>query len=419
MADEYIIHRGRGVVRIRLGRDGADVSDEGEEARAPIRGPLTGDSGEEEYAAPRRRASVQFLDLGTRLIAEAPFDYRELAPHLPLQYDTSPTVGRQYIGFRQPFLSSAQWDAIEAELLAGDPFGRTSTAGREMPNVLNTEYESPQGTVLFNFYGPLDASLHHEFPILAGENPYWEWKARAFPEADWSPNVTAHSLAPAAGRYMRKRKQVYTDARMFDGRFYFWLLRSTHTKITDLPVFTAPARHPDLAFPLRVFGVPEIWWPFEQSACRVQYQGDVVGLSAHMFGWAIVEEFGIHSTLRASAIPEPGIPAPEDWLSTLPVDALRTVRRETVWRTTGDGNTLTSGPTTVYTILDGVRPQPQSTIRDQAVNLARDQAVPVLGGPIINEQTVALRVTKLTRPVGRLIGALEMKGIVYYLWRAE
>lgn len=429
MADEYIIHKGRGVVRVRVGRrDGpgasADVAEDGpgEEEQ----GPTPGDLGDEDYLPPPRRPWLRVYDLGTRLVPGPPHSYREVDLHLALSYDWAAVEAADPFHFVNPDVDIPEesWAEYQAALLDGDPFGSVGVDGRQTPHVLQLNHVGPLGEAVMEFW-PADEGLvfggpHRTYDL--DETTDWLWAAEEVGAEGWSAEVTANGLAPNTGRYRQRRRRPYTNFLLWDARYWSWLFASGSVRLTEAPDFAAPASAPTLKFPLRVFAAPALWYPYESVNCRAIVGGLWSALDGSLgSGTCTIQEYYVSHTARTPQIPTPAGPdfPAEDWLALFPEDkrAGLTIRRTAK---VGAGAGQDTPDLITWEVFPGRRPLGPAAIRAEAVAQATALTAGPYhpDGPTIEEFAQPLGMVARGVTAGRLVGAVEVRGKVYYAWRA-
>ncbi|MET0646965.1 MAG: hypothetical protein ABW208_10120 [Pyrinomonadaceae bacterium] len=417
MSDKKFTVPSGGRVRVELPAGAADIAKPDERRRSLI----AADDDPTRYVF-RDSPSVEVLDLGTRLVTEAPYSYRELSLFYPVSYDVS-AIGPTDFGGPTLRLTAEQRAAVDAELLAGDPFGRTSVGGVSAPTVLALNRDAPLGQVPLDFYVNDDYFGTPHSLNTEGENEDWQWKGREVSSAGWSDEVTENGLAPHAGRYVKKGGRKFSSFYLLDYlRFWDWPLgtgENTWVYFTETPDPEGERVAPALKFPLRVFGVPVLYRPREESAARAMTQagGPVLGGGPANYGWAIVQELGINFTARLPQIPLPGEPDAEEWLAMFPAAALRTLRRVSTWRSSDPSGFPAADETISWELIEGLRPKSQAEVVAEATALSQAQTSGGMGDTFTVEAPVTLGwVVQSAPPTGRLYGAVEVAGKVYYAW---
>lgn len=407
-------------------------------------------SGESARYVFRDSPGFTLLDLGARLVTPAPYSYRELDFYRPVDYSYASVETTDATHFVQitRSLPADLWDAYEAALTGGDPFGYTTVGGRKTPNALPLNHETPGrlGEAVVDFYAtpePGDVfGPYRTFALdLPGDGPAWRWAPSRRDAAEWSADVTAQALAPDTGRYVRRAGPRLLNFYVWDRRYWDFYFRRVGYKLTEVPDAGAPASTPELEFPLRVFGAPTLWHPTEEvGAMALQTGQPAPDDPGFVFASATctVQEWFVSSVTRAAQIPVPAVgldggllnQSPEvaaEWLALFPEERFGLTVKRKARLATGVENyydpenmpPIINVPSTVtWEVFPGRRPRPLAEIEAEAVAQAQADVLDIDTTPTWTDtRSVPLGFVSVSMPTGRLIGAVEVKGKVYYVWK--
>lgn len=443
---------GRGSrLKIEIVHEGDNNKTGGQSPKGPAPSGGRGDEGyidrlyrPDDLLVPPKRSTVKYFDIGTRLVNERPYSYREVEFYRPMQYDwpIRDVTARQVeelaeVAYTPPAGAWAEWEGL---IMAGEPFGETKIGGRNFPNVLQLNHMSVFGQAVADFYD-LTAPVGQRgpFPLYDPDSEEnWKWVPVEIDPANWSEDATEWDLAPNTGQYVMQKKRDYNAFYTYDPRYKdFWMGNrpSSFYKMTESPSYSAPAVTPKLTYPLRIFGIPYLWYPYEMIGVTVnQYgqPGEGPGSPPDAAGFAVavctIQEFYVSHLMRAPQIPMPYVGSVEDWLTHVPEQYVGLTIKRKAWKADGVANYYTPGnmpyitnvaPTETWEVFSGRRPRPLEEIEAEAQAQAMSDVLKPTWGPtqfFPSEQSLAFVQTR--PPVGRLIGLAEMKKKVYYVWQA-